>query len=156
MILSLATGDDLDAVVALEQGFLERERWSAASWAGELSASDRRAWLARVDGEVVAVALFQASGDTADLHRVVVAPSARRRGVAAALLDAGHAWARDCGATRVLLEVRPDNQAAVALYQRLGYTRIALRRDYYATGVDAWVMQHEFGVSSATMTEGVA
>jgi hypothetical protein len=39
-----------------------------------------------------------------------------------------------------VLDVRADNSAAVALYEKLGFERTAVRRRYYATGGDALVM----------------
>jgi len=41
------------------------------------------------------------------------------------------------GARRFVLEVRPDNGAAIRLYQRLGFTGCVLLPDYYAPGLDA-------------------
>jgi ribosomal-protein-alanine N-acetyltransferase len=32
---------------------------------------------------------------------------------------------------RIILEVRPSNEAALQLYQRLGYEQIGLRKNYY-------------------------
>jgi ribosomal-protein-alanine N-acetyltransferase len=44
------------------------------------------------------------------------------------------------GARRMLLEVRPDNEPAVALYRRLGFAAVTTRRDYYGPGAHALVM----------------
>ena len=41
-----------------------------------------------------------------------------------------------------MLEVRADNAAAIRLYRRHGFERLAVRRGYYQPGdVDAWVMR---------------
>jgi ribosomal-protein-alanine N-acetyltransferase len=58
------------------------------------------------------------------------------------LLDALVAEAARQGATSVLLEVRADNPAAIRLYERTGFERIAVRRRYYQPGdIDAHVMR---------------
>ncbi|MFV2054880.1 MAG: ribosomal protein S18-alanine N-acetyltransferase [Thiohalomonadales bacterium] len=49
---------------------------------------------------------------------------------------------RECSVDTVLLEVRPSNQAAVHLYEDMGFNRIGERRDYYPAvkgREDAWV-----------------
>mmetsp|Transcript_39496 Transcript_39496/g.77128 ORF Transcript_39496/g.77128 Transcript_39496/m.77128 type:complete len:167 (+) Transcript_39496:651-1151(+) len=56
------------------------------------------------------------------LRNVSVDPSARRRGVAAALVDAAERRAREEGAGSVTLEVEDSNSGAIALYEKLGYT----------------------------------
>src|SRR5262245_44496736 len=57
------------------------------------------------------------------LNDLFVAPAARRGGVARALLEAAHAFARARGAVRVSLETAVDNLGAQALYESLGYAR---------------------------------
>ncbi len=142
MIIQHARPEHLDGILALEEdGFTAAEQWSRHAWAEELEADDRLV-LAHTDtdGSVVGVANFGCVEDMADLNRVVVHRDARGRGVAAQLIQAGIDWAEALGATRMLLEVRTDNDPAVELYSRLGFDRISLRRDYYGPGLDAVVM----------------
>jgi RimJ/RimL family protein N-acetyltransferase len=83
-----------------------------------------------------------ASEHVADLGLMVAAPY-RRRGIGRALMDAAEAWARDVGVRKLELHVFPYNEAAIALYEGLGYEREGLRRDHYrrADGfVDAILM----------------
>ena len=56
--------------------------------------------------------------------------------------------AAQAGARTLLLEVRPSNEKALALYRHFGFRQIGVRRGYYpAEGgrEDALVMTHELG-----------
>ncbi|MFJ2759674.1 GNAT family N-acetyltransferase [Nocardioides sp. NPDC087217] len=55
------------------------------------------------------------------LRDLFVLPGSRRRGVAAALVDAVRGAALTAGATRLSLVTEPDNHAALGLYRRLGF-----------------------------------
>jgi len=136
-----ATVADVDAIVRLEDYFEVGERWTQALWADEVTGADRHVGVVRDATGVVAAATFQVVVDVADLHRIVVAPEHRRRGLAGALLADGSDWARRRGADRMLLEVRHTNAPALAFYEASGFTRIAERRDYYAPGAHAVVME---------------
>lgn len=57
------------------------------------------------------------------LNDLYVAASARRQGVAQALLTAAAMFARDAGAIRLELETTPDNGHAQALYESTGWRR---------------------------------
>jgi len=81
-----------------------------------------------------------------ELHvlNVAVAPEARRRGVARALLGEAEARGRAEGARVATLEVRRSNGAAIGLYRSLGYGEVGMRPRYYAEdGEDALVMDKE-------------
>ncbi|RKN49361.1 GNAT family N-acetyltransferase [Micromonospora endolithica] len=65
-----------------------------------------------------------AAGDTAELKRMYVAPAARGRGVARAVLAAVERSARDHGRKRVILECGDRQPEAIALYTSGGYQRI--------------------------------
>lgn len=56
------------------------------------------------------------------VNAVETAPAARRRGLAKLVMDALLEWAEEQGATDTLLEVTPENEPAIALYDALGFT----------------------------------
>ena len=55
------------------------------------------------------------------LYDLFVAPSARRQGIARALMNAASEWAKAQGAARLDLETARDNYSGQALYRDLGY-----------------------------------
>ena len=52
-----------------------------------------------------------------------------------------HEKAKALGARQSLLEVRVSNAPAIALYEKFGYERYGVRKNYYADGEDAFVMK---------------
>ena len=139
--ISAARRDDLPAILALERsGFAQDEQWSERSWAGELVGEGRTVLVARAEQPLGVIAL-RTTGELADLHRLVVAPGHRRRGVGAALTRAGLEAVRHLGVLAVVLEVDYANEAAIALYQRLGFEQLTARRDYYGPGRHALILK---------------
>ena len=68
---------------------------------------------------------------------LAVHPSARRRGVAATLLTAAIQRLRERGTRKLTLRVLSTNTAAIALYERLGFTcEGVLRGEFIITGRD--------------------
>lgn len=144
MIITRGQLVDLPEIVAIEQAGFASGAWSDTSWRGELEADDRLVLTARgFEGAVLGVAAFQSVAETADLNRVVVHPVARGQGLGRALVRAGCDWALTKGAERMVLEVDMDNAPALGLYRSLGFTDLALRKDYYGPGTDALVMERD-------------
>ena len=75
------------------------------------------------------------------LYSLVVDASARGAGLGRILLLDAERHAAAAGAAALRLEVRADNQAAIALYLRAGYGERASKPGYYDDGVDARVLQ---------------
>jgi ribosomal-protein-alanine N-acetyltransferase len=75
-----------------------------------------------------------------ELENIVVAPAFRRKGLATLLLTALLTRARETNSESVFLEVRRSNQAARALYARLGFEESGRRRLYYADPADDAVL----------------
>jgi ribosomal-protein-alanine N-acetyltransferase len=73
---------------------------------------------------------------------IAVAPDAQRRGIGDTLLTELIAESLRRGCPHLDLEVRADNETAIRLYERHGFTRIGLRRGYYQpSNTDAAVMR---------------
>lgn len=82
-------------------------------------------------GELLAFAIGETVADEATLIDLVVAPAARRQGLARLLLAELLMRWQQAGVASVFLEVRASNSAALALYQQLGFNEIGVRRGYY-------------------------
>jgi len=65
------------------------------------------------------------------LLNLSIAQPWQRRGLGRQLLEYFMRVARAWEAERILLEVRPSNAAARALYEDAGFLEIAVRREYY-------------------------
>jgi ribosomal-protein-alanine N-acetyltransferase len=70
----------------------------------------------------------------AQIYNIAVAPEFRREGIGEALLRHMIEKAEDDGCTLVTLEVRGGNEAAMALYHKLGFREVGRRKGYYAKG----------------------
>ncbi len=78
--------------------------------------------------------------DVADIDNIAVSPDFRRQGIASLLLDT----ALEQMDADVFLEVRASNAPAIGLYQKYGFARIGIRRNYYEKPrEDAILMKRE-------------
>lgn len=123
------TEQDLDWVVACERD-LHAFPWTRGNFVDSLVAG-YGCWLLKVEGRRAGYAVMMRVLDEAHLLDISVDRSFQGRGHGAALLDHLREEARRHGATQFFLEVRPSNEAALALYRKHGFEHIGRRRDYY-------------------------
>jgi ribosomal-protein-alanine N-acetyltransferase len=133
---------DLGDVLVIEQASFSMP-WSRGAFLYEIEQNRvARCWVGRADGRLVGYICLWEVADELHITNVAVHPEARRRGVGRALLESVFAHAHASGARIVLLEVRPSNTEARALYESFGFRVIGRRRGYYYdTGEDALVME---------------
>jgi ribosomal-protein-alanine N-acetyltransferase len=138
------TPADAERCAELEaQLFDSDDPWPAEAFNRELASKHTHYVGARVAGTLVGYAGISRLGRTApfeyEVHTIGVDPAYQGRGIGRRLLDELIAFA-DGGA--VYLEVRTDNEAAIALYRSTGFAQIGLRRRYYrVSGADAYTMR---------------
>ena len=83
------------------------------------------------DGAVAGYGILNLGAGEAHIMNLCTAPQRRRSGIARRLLSHLLEQARSLRAEIVLLEVRPSNAAAIALYQAFGFSEIGRRPGYY-------------------------
>jgi ribosomal protein S18 acetylase RimI-like enzyme len=121
MEIRAATAADYDAYVALlpELG-VDDPTPSRERFGNELVA---RMTIACEGDEVVGYVLADVMATTGYIRNIVTAPGRRGRGVGRAMMDDMRTRFRVAGATTWCLNVKPDNAAAIALYERCGMRR---------------------------------
>jgi len=121
---------DVDAVLAIEQA-AHAFPWTRGNFVDSLRAG-HSAWMYRRGGETVGYAVLMMAMDEAELLDITIAPAHQRRGLGGSFLAELFGVARRHRAERIVLEVRPSNAAALALYRRNGFAEIGRRKGYYA------------------------
>ena len=69
--------------------------------------------------------------DEGAVSNIVIHPKFRRRGIASALMQRAVEYAKKCKITRLTLEVRVSNAAAIAFYEGFGFERDGIRPGFY-------------------------
>jgi ribosomal-protein-alanine N-acetyltransferase len=128
-----ATAGMLPDIVRLEEACFSAP-WTRKMMEAELTGNPfARFRVARdAGGRIVGYHCFWVVFEELRLMNVAVCESMRRRGVARALVTEALRLGQAEGATRAVLEVRASNEAALALYRRLGFVPVGTRRRYYA------------------------
>jgi [ribosomal protein S18]-alanine N-acetyltransferase len=119
--------------------------WPARAFTAELVAKHIRYVAARADDKLVGYAGISRLGRKRpyeyEIHTIGVDPTYQGQGIGRHMMEELLAYAS--GGT-IFLEVRTDNEAAISLYESLGFVNVGLRRRYYrASGADAYTMRRD-------------
>ncbi len=167
------TAQDIDEVVKLAARFVEAPHWTrrdyeqmpppapaasprtappAASPTTPPTPLTRCSVVALSDNNLAGFAVASCLRlEPAEIEGLVVDERYRRQGIGSALIRACKEWAANAGALNIRLEVRASNAAALALYQRHGFSAVGHRRAYYsAPSEDAVLLQAPLGAQDTT------
>lgn len=120
---------DLDAVMAVERAAYPFP-WSEAIFRDCLRVG-YCCWVLEVGDAVAGYGIMQVSAGESHVLNLCVHPAHHRRGYGRQLLTTLLDLAQQHHADVALLEVRPTNAAAVALYHDMGFNEVGVRRAYY-------------------------
>ena len=126
---------DIPVLASYEKDLFPYSPWSTAQFKEEFAGIPKTRFMlvAESENRIVGYCAIFLPGATAaaDVLTVAVLPEFRRQGIARELMRQMEQWAKERGATSVMLEVETFNESAIALYQALGYSQISTRANYY-------------------------
>ncbi|WP_085318191.1 ribosomal protein S18-alanine N-acetyltransferase [Derxia lacustris] len=142
-VLRAMTEDDVPAVMRIEKQAYPFP-WTAGNFVDSIR-NGYRAGVACLGADPIGYVVLLPALDEAHLLNITIAPEHQRQGLGGWLLERSIELARDAGAACMILEVRPSNLPARALYDKRGFAQIGLRKGYYPNGTfrreDAIVMR---------------
>jgi len=140
-----AAEEDLFQIVDIEARS-NRPPWSIEAFRAELVKPHAHFWAVtdnETDSQVLAYAVFALPAEQAHIQTVAVHPDHRRQKMGAHLIRQVIAFAMRQEADSLILEVRKGNEAAVHLYQSVGFDVIRTIDKFYPDGEAAYVMVYK-------------
>jgi ribosomal-protein-alanine acetyltransferase len=129
-VRSMSTSDMETAAEILRQS-PGSAKWSQDALENSLENRDTLALVAEHQTEIIGLIIGAKVGDEAEIFNLAVKDSHRRRGVGKQLVEnILEEWSK-FNLSRVFLEVRESNAAAIELYDGLGFRRVGRRLKYY-------------------------
>lgn len=129
IIIRKAVEEDVPAIAGIEKTSISQP-WSEAAFADALTQENSVTLVAEADGEIAGFITGVFLFDNADIYSVATAEKYRKIGIGGKLLQAFF----DTLPTEVEavgLEVRESNSAAISLYEKSGFERVGLRKNFY-------------------------
>jgi ribosomal-protein-alanine N-acetyltransferase len=120
---------DLDAIMRIEP-VLYSHPWARGNFEDSLQAG-YSCWVMDCAGELIGYGVLMVGVREAHLLNISIAQPWQSKGYGRELLEHIIRIARHYEAEQLLLEVRPSNRIARALYAKAGFRDITVRRGYY-------------------------
>jgi ribosomal-protein-alanine N-acetyltransferase len=142
LTIERAVAADVRAIHALEQRCFPSP-WRREFFESEITNDGRYNLVARRDGIIVGYLFAMWFADEMHINKIAVDVTARRQGIALALMQRCTAFAIEQRVTSISLEVRRSNDEAQQFYSFLGFEAEYIRKGYYPDGEAAVVMMKE-------------
>ncbi len=130
---------DISDIAAIEEKYIP-DGWSEKAFSDWTDNQNTVIFKAVLDGEIIGFANGSWVLDEAELLNIAVAEQARRKGVATMLFEALENYFREKNAEKIFLEVREKNLSAINFYEKHGFVKNGLRKNYYSNPVDNGVL----------------
>ena len=139
------TEDDTFAVELIEQVIFSLP-WSQKSFADACRNQDNVYLVCEADGVIAGYCGMWTVLGEGNITNMAVSPDYRRCGIAQRLKQSMDNYGDDMKVTSYFLEVRQSNLPAIALYEKMGYKNIGIRKKFYEKPVeDAVIMSKNIG-----------
>ncbi len=117
---------------------------SLATIEADLQNPNYRAFAAKDEGRLIGYAFCYLAADELNITSIAVDWACRRQGIGTALLKTLMQFASGSRATSIYLEVRESNEAAIALYRKLGFEGNSRRKNYYDNPKEDAILLHYY------------
>lgn len=148
--------DDIKSVVMINQHCLP-ENYPEQFFLGLYHHAPKAFFVAESRGKVVGYIMCRIERGISGFGRlptkkghivsVAVIQDSRNEGIGRALISAAIQGMEDYGASEFFLEVRKTNEAAIGIYEKLGFSVKRVLRGYYRDGEDAYLMAKKVDAS---------
>lgn len=144
MIIRKAKSSDVSSLYALESELFSHENFPLSRGSFSYHVANNMLYLAEIDSKVVGYVLVLIKRKIPKLYSIGIKESYRGKKISQKLLEVVSKELIFSGFTRLLLEVRTDNEVAITLYKKMGFTTVKNLEAFYRDGCDAYLMELKY------------
>ncbi len=133
LTLTIMQAADIDEVVATEN-LAYPFPWTRGNFIDSLASNYDCRVMRDADGLLAGYFLLMPAVDENHILNITVRPDLQGKGLGRMMLDQIAELTRQQGMPSILLEVRPSNTRALAVYLHMGFEQIGIRKNYYPAG----------------------
>ncbi|MBU1216729.1 ribosomal protein S18-alanine N-acetyltransferase [bacterium] len=148
MIIRRALPSDVSKLFALEQELFTAENFPLSRGSFSYHVKNNLLYVAEIDGKIAGYILALVKRTKAKVYSIGVSHAFRGKKIASKLLKIIMTELNSMNFKQIVLEVRTDNKAAIALYLNFGFEIKKTVPFFYRDGRDAYIM--EFGNTGKT------
>ena len=122
--------EDVPEVAAIES-MLFSQPWSERGFLESMKSRDTLYLVVKMQEKIIGYCGLLQSFEEADITNVAVHPEWQGKGIAFQMLQKLMELGRAKGIERYTLEVRVSNTPAVRVYEKLGFSSVGIRKNFY-------------------------
>ena len=126
---------DLDEVMVIERRSFSAP-WEESTFRGLMRRPSAALLVAETDDELTGYSVMWFAADEGELGDIAVVPERRGEGIGRCLLRESISVAASRGTRSLYLEVRESNDVARRLYEKVGFSVVGVRKQYYTEPVE--------------------
>ena len=135
--------EDIPGVASIGEESPEAASWTSENYETLDMSGGYLALVAETTGSVSGFVISRRMLDEGEILNLAVRRQDRRKGQGRALLSAALEQLQRGGVSRVYLEVRESNAAAIAFYQKQGFSKSGRRPGYYRDPAEAAILMEK-------------
>lgn len=139
MIIREMQIDDLEQVMVIENENFSSP-WTETGFFSFLIRQDAMFLVAEEDEQILGYCGVLTVLDEGDITNVSVDKKRQGQGIGRALVQGLIEKTRETGVTTLHLEVRESNASAIALYTKMGFEKIGVRKNYYESPMEDGIL----------------
>ena len=127
-------------------GFDRHSPWTVEQIKDTLDTESTLIFYATINQQVVGFIMTSLTIDMVDVFMVVVSIEFKKQSIGTKMFEALISYCEQEKISEIILETRITNIPAIALYERVGFQKVGLRKAYYSSPIeDAIIMKREIG-----------
>ena len=140
MTIRKAINEDLTAILELDHRVL-KTNWHGRLYLQEMEMPESHFTVLYLDEQLIGYLLLRIIIDEAEIMQFAIDPKYQKQGFGQNLYDSALQYITQAQVDKIYLEVETLNQKAISFYEKNGFEKIHIRKDYYGPDKHANVMR---------------